>query len=330
MKVLYVGKFTPRHHSDIYIANAMERSGWNVIRVDCCTLGKKTKSIALQILQTTKLHMLFTGKQRVLDESFYNVAKSKKIPVVIWFGDQRGTPSPTWVIKLARSADWFLPTNSGQLSYFKSVGAHNVAFWPLAAEPSIFKPMEVTKQDVSLYRTDVAFTGSNYGKRFPNSGDRLSLIRNLAKHVSVRTYGKGWENKYKLVSMAPALLEDCAKVLSCAKTSLGINNYFEVRQYQSHRTWTNMSCGSCFLNRYEPGLEDIFKDHEHLVFWRTPEELVAVANEYCTNKKRRKAIQLAARQFILSAHTFDHRIELLKLFLLRKRSGIVWDQRIES
>ena len=33
MHVLYCGTWSPRHHSDIYIADAMERYGWTVERI---------------------------------------------------------------------------------------------------------------------------------------------------------------------------------------------------------------------------------------------------------------------------------------------------------
>lgn len=328
MKVLYVGKFTPRHHSDIYIANAMERSGWKVARVDCCKLRGRTKSTALQMFNAVRPDILFAGKQSALDESFCNTVRARKVPIIVWYGDQRGTPAPGFAKTLARNSDWFLITNSGQLQYYKSIGARHVAFWPLATEPNIFRPMPVTAHDRSLYDTDVAFTGSNYGRKFPDSKRRTASIYNLARYMSVRTYGKKWKSRHNLIPMKPALLEKCAKVLSCARMAVGVNNYFGIRQYQSRRTWTNMSCGCCLLNHYEPGLEDIFQDHKHIVFWKTPDELVEVAKEYLKDAEKRCRIQMNARQFILENHTFDHRIALLKLFLKGKRSKIKWDQRI--
>jgi len=123
-------------------------------------------------------------------------------------------------------------------------------------------------------------------------------------------------------------MADCAKALSCAKLSLSMNNYFGIRQYQSHRIWTNMACGMCVMNRYEPGLEDIFEDHVNQVFWHTEEELLALIGEYLKYDDMRERVATVARQCILNGHTFDHRIRLLGKILKGKKSGIKWDQRV--
>ena len=89
-----------------------------------------------------------------------------------------------------------------------------------------------------------------------------------------------------------------------------------------------MACGMCVMNRYEPGLEDMFEDHVHQVFWHDDAELFVLIREYLKYADMRERVGKAAREFILNHHTFDHRIKLLGKFLKGKSSGIKWDQRL--
>jgi spore maturation protein CgeB len=326
MKVLYLGKFSPRTHSDIYIAKAMEKFGWEVKPVNV------NKAATTELVQSEydsfSPDIVFCGKVRRIDWDFFKKVRQQGKKVVTWYGDQRGTPAPDWVNRLAQSSDWFLLTNSGQLDYFKKVGAKNAAFWPLASDVDIFKPRDIDAGGLKKYGADIIFVGGDYGGRFRHSMLRRNTVVGLSNVFKVRTYGEGWKSKGKIISMKKAMMEDCAKVLSASKLSLGMNNYVDIPHYQSHRTWTHMASGSCLMNYATPGIDSFFKDRVHQVFWTEFNQLVQLCSYYLKHDDEREKIQKAARQLIVEEHTFNHRIALLDKILKGERSGIRWDQRV--
>jgi len=329
MKVFYIGRFSPAFHSDIYIANAMEAFGWKVIRMDssklCRLEGRKEVTASVR---SFKPKLTFVGVVKCVPPDFFSVVRTPGSRVVVWYGDQRGVPATDPIRRLASGSDLFLITNSGQLTYFKKLGAKRAAFWPLAADPEIFKPVDVSDDFRSIHACEVAFTGSEYDRKFSNSWQRSRVVYEVGEHFTTHVYGRNWKSRGKLIPMGSAMMHGCAKVLSCCDLALGINNYFDIRQYQSHRTWTNMACGCCLMNRYEPGLDEMFENHVHQVFWNTRPELIALCREYLRDDEKRNRVRMRARELILERHTFLHRIQLLDRILRHKSSGIKWDQRV--
>lgn len=319
VRIFYVGRFEPRTHSDVYIARAMVRKGHEVFHYDD---GHPPGPIEhyLRVFKPELIFLQTKLKKTSIEKIHYPGAK-----IVAWWGDQRGIPSHTLARRVAPICDWFLITNSDpkQLQYYKGIGAKNVAFWPLAAQADIYKPT----QSHPKFETDIAFTGSVH-PRFPNGRERRNTIYELGKLFRVRTYGSRWGAKGKLIPMKPMYLEDLAVALSSAKLTVSMNNYVGIRQYQSHRTWTNMSCGCCVMNRYEPAMEEIFEDKKHVVFWRDLKELIELVKYYLSHEEERKAIGRAARELIVKNHTFAHRIDLLHYILAGKTSGLSWDRRL--
>jgi spore maturation protein CgeB len=69
-----------------------------------------------------------------------------------------------------------------------------------------------------------------------------------------------------------------------------------------------MACGAFFIQRYTPGLETIFDNHEHLVWYRTEEELVSLIEHYLDEPVERERIANKGRKLVTSAFTYDRAV----------------------
>jgi hypothetical protein len=84
--------------------------------------------------------------------------------------------------------------------------------------------------------------------------------------------------------------------------------------YTSNRLYNILSSKGFCLTMWFPGIEEIFENHKHLVWFRTPEEAVDLAKFYLARPEDRMQIQEAGYQEYTEKHTAAHRIDsMLKI-----------------
>jgi tetratricopeptide (TPR) repeat protein len=72
-----------------------------------------------------------------------------------------------------------------------------------------------------------------------------------------------------------------------------------------------MASGSLLLTDAIPGsgLDELFEDRRHLVFYRTSDEMMALTEFYLQHDDEREQIARAGRQEVLEKHTYAHRVD---------------------
>jgi len=162
---------------------------------------------------------------------------------------------------------------------------------------------------------DVVFMGTNW-RNLPNEGyeERRQLIRAmLDAGLDVHIFGKGWDylkENYQNVHLHQFVIADkLAEACSRSKVTLGINGVNNVRMYASwRRTVNTMASGAFHLTHYVPGLETVFENRKHLVWFNSVPEAVELTKHYLSHEEERERIAAAGRQEILANHTWDDRI----------------------
>jgi spore maturation protein CgeB len=66
-----------------------------------------------------------------------------------------------------------------------------------------------------------------------------------------------------------------------------------------------MGCGGFLLTNYSPGLEKIFTKGEHLEWYSSQEECLALIDYYLQHEDRRKEIAQNGYQFAHAHRTYD-------------------------
>jgi hypothetical protein len=81
-----------------------------------------------------------------------------------------------------------------------------------------------------------------------------------------------------------------------------------VNGYSSNRLYNILASRGFCLALWFPGIEDMFRNHEHLVWFKTYEEAVSLAKHYLGHPEERETIKEAGYQEYLVNHTAANRV----------------------
>ena len=110
--------------------------------------------------------------------------------------------------------------------------------------------------------------------------------------------------------------EEFARACSKAKITLGYNAVNDIYFYASWRRPLNcMACETFHLTRYFPGLEEVFVNKKHLVWFYTIPEAMKLIKYYLRHTEQRQQIGREGRREVVEHHTWEHRIkEMIEIY----------------
>jgi spore maturation protein CgeB len=164
-------------------------------------------------------------------------------------------------------------------------------------------PRHVSGPAPALYRSEVAFVGN---LSHPNdSGERYRLLRKIQPRFDLKVWGiqgdpqakQRWGAKYPVIEW-PAYNEDLVRICRGAAVVLGINHVNDVELYFSNRTFLTLASGGFHLTRYVPGLETMFGNREHLVWYHEEEECLRLIEYYLQRPRLRRRIAAAGKDWV--------------------------------
>jgi spore maturation protein CgeB len=215
------------------------------------------------------------------------------------------------------------------IEIFNKMGFAGAQWLPVACDPEIHRPVELSPEEQSRYASDIVFMGSNYPCR-------ADLLESLAgKDISI--WGPGWERLPKDSPLKSHVRgthtrpETWLKIYRASKIVLSIHyrdpkSMFPVYQ-ASPRVFEALACKSFVLSDRQRDVLSLFKDGEHLVTFADADELKEKVAYYLAHPEQRERIAAAGQREVLRAHTYTRRIETLletvgEVFPNRRRAAI--------
>jgi hypothetical protein len=202
-----------------------------------------------------------------------------------------------WWIPMARHFDLVFHREKGNLERYAALGVRGV-YLDQGADAD-----EAPAQDVSpADRCDVAF----FGRFLPS---RAEVLRSHSGRYSVRvhtTEPRKWRG-YGLEIRPPVFGAALARAIGGASVVYGESATHEVAGYWSDRVYRVLGHRGFFLTRYTPGLEEFFRNEEHLVWFRTDDEIPALLDRWLADPAGRDRIASAGFEHVRAHHTYDHR-----------------------
>ena len=138
---------------------------------------------------------------------------------------------------------------------------------------------------------DIVLAGNPYSTNtMPNAQQRIELAQILSKKFNLTVFGsddwkkyginsKGWVNEYKL-----------AKIYNRSKIIVTCDSVIDKKYFTSVRTY-NVLCSCTFLLiRKFLGIEDLFENKKHLVWFEHNEEAVELLDYYLKHDNERREI----------------------------------------
>lgn len=148
-----------------------------------------------------------------------------------------------------------------------------------------FYPVKPEKK----YKADISFIGTR-------NDYRDSFINALRKAgFAVKTYGTGYDEY--------VTGDKFNSVCSSSKAVLNIGTHNDLWGYWSDRIPRTMACKTMSLNHYCPGFEEEYENFKHMVWFKTVDECVSLAERYVKDEQERTRIANSGYKFFLEAHT---------------------------
>ncbi len=183
------------------------------------------------------------------------------------------------------------------LAHRKYVGifqkVHPNVFWlPFACDPEVHKRYA---EEEKIY--EVAYVGGT-------AGERGRLLAELAKWFRMNDFRK------------PCDPEGMAKTYSRAKVVFNKSDRGEVNM----RPFEALSCGPLLVTeRNSEGLEEVFQDRKHCVFYDRPAQVFEVIRYFLEHEEERRQIADAGHEWCVANHTYVDRIR--SIFEVLRESG---------
>lgn len=197
------------------------------------------------------------------------------------------------LLKQAEQARFVFCAQWDGVEKFRQAGIDNAVWLPLACDPELHGQQSVEKQ------FDVAFVGNSFpGPRH----DLLELIR----------------REFPNTFVGQRYYEEMARTYSAARIvfNRSVANDVNMRVFEA------LASGSLLVTNdlTENGQAELFRDGEHLVTYRTAEELIDKLRFYLIHDEARERIARRGREEVLAKHTYRHRVEAILNHVATRRS----------
>lgn len=204
--------------------------------------------------------------------------------------------------------DLFACTKKAIMDDVQRAGARNVAYVPVAYEPSLFFPESpASEEERRRFSCDVAFIGTADPQRYL----LLKAVRERLSDLNLRLYGACWDRDPSLNRIWHGLVvgRDHRLAIGGAKICLGILRRAN-RDTITDRSFQIPACGGFLLAERTPEHVDLYEEGQEAEFYDSLDELEEKV--YCLlrrNEERTRMASAAHHKVTTSGHTFKHRLE---------------------
>lgn len=301
-RIVFFTKHKKKTLYTIYVIRALRRLGCTVKHINPRTYARWlgdafAQKMVRRAVDRFKPDVVFVFSNDIFKETLEYFAS--KYTTAHLLDDDFPVDTPlTEKIKLC---DLFFHTQKGRLEEYRAAGVKRPTYVPSGVDPDTHQPGRRRECFVS----DVAFMGKAI---YP---DRLELLTALAPEVDMKVYGAGWQKSDTGITAAREGVgpKEFAEICTSAKIVLGIDKTAEKELYFSNRTWFALGSGGFLLTRYVDGLERVFANHVHLVWFTDPADALAQIRFYLAHDDLRQKIAKTGHEFVHRMYPNDRMAE---------------------
>jgi hypothetical protein len=242
--------------------------------------------------------------------------RSRGIFCFLWYVDCFDTVPPRWLRPLLAAADAVAITAKGLIAEFERYTSRPVDWVYEGAHLPSF-PVHPRPFPAAAYRADVAFVGNIYhpAKDPDIARERQYLLKSIQARYDLKVWGAQgdprarhkWGSRYPVIAW-PAHHEELVRICRSSGVMLGINLLNNVELYFSNRTFLTLACGGFHLTHYVPGLETMFANEKHLVWYRSQDECLELIEFYLSRPRARRRIAAAGRDWVRRRYSMTRQV----------------------
>ena len=232
------------------------------------------------------------------------------VPILLWQVDCFTDRIPGWIAPLVREASVVAVTAHGMVPAYARLGETPVHWVMEGAHLPSFPAVRLPAATRALYASEVAFVGGLGQPPVRDArlaGRRLSLLTRLGRHFDVTVWGpqtpaaiRRAKGRPFTLRRWPAYNDELSRVCRATAIMLGVNTINTVPQYFSNRTFLTLAARGFHLTHYVPGLEALFENHRHLVWFKDDRECEALCRYYLSRPDARARIARAGHRRVVT------------------------------
>jgi spore maturation protein CgeB len=213
----------------------------------------------------------------------------------------------------------------------QGIGVANALYLPLAAQPDVHKPLELSPVEMRKFGADVAFMGAGY----PN---RRMAFRDLAPRFDFKLWGSDWDGDpvlapYLQLAGARVGTEDCVRIFNATRINLNLHSSIQANtlvtggDFVNPRTFEIAACGGFQLVDKRSLMPELFAEDE-LATFDSMDELAARIGHFLAHPDERAAFAARGRERVLREHSYVARMTTLLDFIAARRPG--WPKKRDA
>ena len=290
-KIFYIDFFHPAN-SNFYWLKAFHRFG-QVKTFDIRRENRQLLESSMADFRPVHIHLGGSVKDWVISPQLLSdVKRVLNCTISVFFGDPWYS---LYHCELAEAVDYVYMSNMSHIRKNAGKGHLNFRYMPCPTDPDVFKCEGGKKIH------DLVFIGSNH-QSYPS---RLSMLKKLAEHFNLKVFGNGWENT-GLNYGSPVYGPQFSRVCNQARICLGIvdDRYTDLEAYFSNRLVNTLATRSFLIHTYTPGLENVFTNRKHLIWYTNEEELFRQVEYYLEHDMEREKIAVEGQREVYLKYTY--------------------------
>jgi spore maturation protein CgeB len=239
--------------------------------------------------------------------------RKKKFLTAMWFVENYRHLT-YWQQVAAGYDHWFVIQKQACHEALRYAGAKQISYLPMAAEPSVHRPMTLTSEERMTLGADVSFVGAGYANR------RELLPRLDTREWTFKLWGNEWDG---IPSLAQVLqrggaridTDTCVKVFNGTKVNINLHSWTGEGldpdgDFVNPRTFELAACGAFQIVDLRTLFPEVFT-REQMITVSRPDDLVPHVREWLHDDAGRTQMADAARKRVLDEHTYVHRMRQL-------------------
>ncbi|HMQ22984.1 MAG TPA: glycosyltransferase, partial [Planctomycetota bacterium] len=276
-RVLFFGKRKSRSCCTGALVDALRHHGLEVQWVNCSLMkrwigswGMKTAvRFIKQRYRPDLCFVFFHDLPHTLMAEF-----SREIPTVVWIEEPIRYIDSAQVDYVSSARLVCLSTPALVWAY-RSLGVANSTFLMSGFSPRFHKPY-TQRTETPTFDRDLVYIGGP-----GHMGSRPDFLAWLASKHDLEIFGvkESWQpylQRYPQLRLRGELRPSgYAEVCARSKIVIGINQTHDSRLYFSNRVFLTLACKGFHLMRYVPGMEEVFEDGRHLMWFHEREDCEA-------------------------------------------------------
>jgi spore maturation protein CgeB len=272
--------------------------------------SEMVSQVVIEAVTEKPIDILVCMAQAPISQRALTELRKRGVITVLWF--QEDYLRFTYWREFSKFYDFVFTIQEGEcLNAIRQAGAGEVHYLPMACDPGIHRPVELTAEERETWGSPVSFVGAGYH-------NRQQMFAALAE-LPFKIWGTEWPECRpfdQLVQQSGRRIspEEYNKIFNGTEVNLNLHSSTErdgvdpYGDFINPRTFELASCGAFQLVDERQLLNGLFEPGKELVTFKDLTDLKEKIEYYRAHPEERQRIAEAGRQRVLREHTYQHRV----------------------